>query len=324
MVAAPTSDALLARLRTRAGVPDADARFGGSDSAVDEELLALLDEVIRTDLGLEVYQAADGRHVVEHTQALVAERSDYALPARCWSVLVDHVALLDAAGNERELHYVHRHEIGRWQYGARWPGYRFTLLGDAIRILPTPQDASLRLQLRYVRRPSKLVKLAACAEISATPTSSAITVTSFPASGWSDPVVDVVRASYHATPLEDDVALTDAGSTSKTRNSGSWTTTGALAVAAGDYLCLAGETCIPQVPEVALPYVLEQAAYKASVVMGDREAQDTHLRAAETQRQRITAAMAERSGIAPKIMNPMSPMRQASWARRGGRWRWGH
>src|SRR5690606_32266495 len=117
---------------------------------------------------------------------------------------------------------------------------RFYLQANQVVLHPTPASADYSLRLTYFRRPPKLVA-----------TSSVLTITSISdatlhgtrPSGMSDSTpVDVVRAVPHFD------SLVDATTPSSTTSNSVTLSAAPAGVAVGDYVCLAGETAVPQLP----------------------------------------------------------------------------
>lgn len=321
MTAAITADTLLARLKVRAQVPDLAPQFGSTSDEVDAELLRILDDAIDLDLGVEVVKASDGRHMVEEAVTLVASQSDYRLPWRCWAGGLDRVEIINSNGDKIPLDYIEpQDEYDHRSANGIWPAPKYTIEGDILRLVPTPTSVSgFTLKVHYVRRPSQLVKTSACVLTTAV---AASTLTGTIPAAWSSPTtIDVVRASHAATPLEDSVAVTFTGSTI-TRSSGSFetTSTAALVVETGDYACLEGQTCIPQIPTVAIPFVLDRAAVTAAIVMGDMENAQLHAESSRVHGGKVLRALAKRSGRAPKVIDFNSPLRNVAGRRRRGLW----
>lgn len=318
MVAALTADGLLTRVKARAQVPSTEGRV------TDADILAMVDDLLVTELGLAVYDADDGRHI--HTApdvSLVASTAEYRLPARAWAGGVDQVLLVDGNGDTCPLDYVDRHEVPRWS-GSSWtgtlaePAARFTLIGDVIRLLPTPGSSvsGWSLRVRYVRRPNALVLVAACASISSL-SASALTATYPAAAAWTS--IDVIEGTHHGASLEDDVTVSLSGGSTITRSSGSFATSGAYTVSAGDYACEAGTTCVLQCPDVAVAFVVERTAGELCDVLGDSAGAQTRLALAEQKRRQMEGALAERSATRPRVIPYNSPLRASGM---GPRTRW--
>lgn len=315
MVAAITADQLLSRIKARAQVPANDGRL------TDAEIYSICDDLITTQLGRAVYDADDGRWIkTADDVSITSGTHSYRMPDRAWASGVDQVLLVTSSGDQTPLDYVDRSAIWEWEQGGIWASPRYTIVGDVIRLLPTPTDSSYSLRVRYVRRPSRLVGTSSCAQISSL-TSTVITASSVPSAWTSSETIDVVEVNHNVEALEDDVAVTISGS-GLTRASGTFTTSGAYGIAASDYACLAGTTCVVQVPDVAIGYLAELATRDVCIALGDREGADMRASTAERARSDMEQAMAERSATRPKVIPSNSPLRLAGQSRRRRRW-WG-
>lgn len=321
MVAAVTSDALLARVKTRAQVPDADGRLGPTTAAVDASLFAIIDDLLLTSLGRSVYDADDGRWIVAAPDMSVASgQATYRIPDRAWAGDLDTVHLVDANGNEIPLHYVDRSEIWMWDQAGLWANPRYTIMDNLIRLLPSPTDSAYSLRVRYVRRPSRLVAVSACTLLTA---ASATTLSGTIPSAWSSPeTIDIIEGTHGTASLEDDVATTHTGSIITRTSSGSFATSGASVPAAGDYACLAGTTCVVQCPDVAIGYLVARASAEVCDALGDAEGMRSHMAFAERKQSDMEQAISKRTKEAPRVINRHSPLRAAGQRGRRG-WRWG-
>lgn len=305
MTTALTSDAALTRIKARAQIPSTDPRLADSD------ILSMIDDVIVSEIGLDAYDADDGRWI--HTAsdvALTANVAEYRIPARAWAGGVDTVSLITSDGDEIPLDYVDREEIPMWATVGWSPSLmgspRYTILGDVIRLLPTPTDATYSLRVRYVRRPNRLVAVSSCALVSSV-AGAAITATYPAGAGWTS--VDVIEGTHGAASLEDSVTVTLSGGATITRSSGTWSTSGAGAIAAGDYVCSAGQSCVVQVPDVAIAFLIERVTGEVADVLGDTELARTRLALAEQKRKKLQQAIASRTKAAPRAIPYGSPLR---------------
>jgi hypothetical protein len=314
MPTATTSDDLVARVRARAQLPVADGRLSVA------ELLALADDALELSVGREVYDAGDGRWSRTVDIPLVAGVSDYRLPTRALAGGLDHAWLVSPQGELSDaLAYVDRSEIGLWS-GERvsaWGPPRLTLIGDVARVMPTPSDAGYALRVMYLRRPSRLVPVADCARVTAA-SGPALTVASVPSAWGVSEVVDVVRGALGGDAIEDDVAVS-VSSPTIARTSGAFSTSGAYAVRIGDYACLAGTSCVVQLPSIAVPYLADLVARDVCIAIGDPEGADRAAALAESRRRELSSVLAERSRTRPRAIPRHSPLRGAGMPTRGWR-----
>lgn len=311
-----TSDQLLARVKARAQVPSTEGRLS------DDEIYVLIDDVIRSSVGREIYDADDGRWVKTAPDvAITTGIAGYRIPYRALSSGVDEVLLVDSSGNAEQLDYVDRSDVWEWGTQTGVP-CAYSIVGDVITLLPTP-TSGYALRVRYVRRPNALTAVANCAVLATVTSATDVTYSSVPASGWTNGtvhVVDVVERVGNVESLEDDVSVTVVtASTKLVRGSGAWVTTGPYAIQVGAFACPFGTSCVVQVPDVAIPYVADLAARDVCVALGDQAGADLAARLAEQRRTEMVDAISERSRIRPKVVPRNSPLRVAS--QRGTRWR---
>ncbi len=314
MPAAVTSDALLTRIKARAQIPSTEGRLS------DAEIFTIVDDLILSSVGREVYDADDGRWVRTAADvSLTSGTGAYRLPTRAMAGGVDEVIVIQ--GTELyQLDYVDRSDVWEWGTATGMPR-AFTIMGDVITLLPTPASG-YSLRVRYLRRPSKLVAVQECAipTVVGSTTLTASLISAVAAGGWTSPtVIDLHQSIHHGEALEDDIAVSFSGSTI-TRTSGTFTTTGAYAVTAADapYAALAGKSCVVQVPDVAIPYIADLAARDVCVALGDMEGADRSASLAEQRRKEMMSVISERSRQRPKVVPRNSPLRVAS--QRSSRW----
>lgn len=318
-----TSDDLLTRVKARAQVPDADARL------TDADMLAIADDAIRSTVGRIIWNADDGRTVrTQADVALVADQSDYRFPDRAVGAGAYDVLLVDASGNERSSRLIDSADAWRWRNDASSTydsdrTYAHTIEGDTIRLLPTPNSGTtLSLRVKYRRRPSRLVTLAASALLTGA-TTTTVTSDGFPAA-WPEgeataaPVLDILRAAPGADAIEDDVEggiVTD----TFTRDAGTFNTTGPYVPVSGDYACLAGETCVLPVPEEAVPFLTVLVALEVVTVLGDGAALQGLAQLVAGRRKELVALVSDRSregeAIIPRNGHIRSGNRLRSWNR---------
>jgi hypothetical protein len=301
--AAITTDQILARIKVRAQVPSTEGRVS------DAEILALVDDLILSSLGREMYEADDGRWVKTAADvAITAGRSTYRLPSRAWAGGLDEAILVASSGALTQLEYVDRSDIWEWGTSTGVP-VAYTIVGDVVQLLPTPASSGYSLRLRYLRRPSSLVTVAECARV-ASVASTVLTIASAPAA-WDELTLE------HSVTVE-----ANAGPTTLTRSSGTFATSGAYAILGPSntiyrtYACEEGESCVVQVPDVAIPYVADLAARDVCVALGDMPGADRLASLAEQRRKEVVASISERSRQRPKIVPRNSPLRVSGGERR--------
>jgi hypothetical protein len=129
----------------------------------------------------------------------------------------------------------------------------YYIKGNQILLSPLPTSSGDTLRLAYFRRPSKFVLTTACAQITSIDTINfQVVVASLPSTMTSGSV-DFVQADSPYDILSMDNTISGTSGTTMTFTS----LPDDLAV--GDYVCLAGQSCTPMIPEELIP-CLTQAA----------------------------------------------------------------
>lgn len=256
-----TSDTLVARVRRTAALPSAD-------DYTDAEILAVADEHIKTLFVPVIQRQVEEYYLTSETISFVADQQDYRIPERAIGGSIRQVFLQYNGGQANstigelakyslELFY----EEGTNSIGGD-PWY-YTLIGDRIRVRPTPTatNASTSLLVFYNRRPSNLVAVSSAMSVSATGSAPAYSVTSAFSNG--SYTVDVVQANPNFDSLGDDLSVTVSGGTTATFSES------ITDLAVGDYICLAGETVIPQIPAELHPALVYSVASHLLMERGD-------------------------------------------------------
>lgn len=127
----------------------------------------------------------------------------------------------------------------------------YFIKGNQIILSPTPTSTGDTLRLVYVRRPSKYVSVSDCAQI-ASIVGTTITVSSLPSTMTNGTLIDFSQANSPYDILSMSSAISSASGTTLTFSSVP------TELVVGDYISLAGETCVPGIQEELVP-VLTQA-----------------------------------------------------------------
>lgn len=197
-----------------------------------------------------------------------AAQSPIDAPVRATGAALRTIGWLKSDGNVRFLPRIEPENAGGFANSSGDPqGYMFQ--GNGIYLLPTQTSGNIRLA--YQQRPGTLVLPAQCCEVdSVDPTGNTLTVVSRDTTRFASPSaglpMDLVSsvANYVAYGL--DVPASDwDDSVSLVLNV---THAQALAANVGDFVCLAGETCIPQLPPELFPLLAQRTAHVIAQAAG--------------------------------------------------------
>jgi hypothetical protein len=230
-----TAAGLLAEIRRRARIPDTDPDF------TDINLLKEADsQTLETFVPL--IQAARSDYYMRYEDlAIVAGQVRYPLPSRSVASRVRQILWVDGAGIEWELNPHLTTDQVRWS-GMSGTPEAYAIRDDELIIYPMPGAPEGAIRVWYEYRPARLVTTGFFTVESVAP--GTVTLTA-PVTWTNASTYDFVKATPPFVTLGVDADPTG---------------TGALAVvpfpaasiplrlSAGDYMCLPGETPVPQIP----------------------------------------------------------------------------
>lgn len=331
-MAAPsyTTTEMLARIKRTAQLAAANLML------TDAEILQVADEAIQSRLWPILRRSVEGyglREAFVEYPAATTELPDSSiqrLPSRASSSTLSLVSMVQA-GSDIVLSRILAEEaigFGSYRSGNLVTGIpaSFCLFGDYLRIYPA-QSGAVTLRLLYERRPSRLIAVSDCADITSTDVlTSTVEVTSIPTGFDAPGLYDFVRASPQATdPICDDASLTLV--TPTTTLEFDFSTTGITAdevfaqTSAGDYVCPAGYTCVFPLPDVWWPVAIAIAASDCLTQCGFYGEAAAMAGSIETQTQLALDHSANRIRKQPNVVfNRQSPRRTNRYTRLG----WGY
>jgi hypothetical protein len=321
MVAALTTDDLVTEVRDEALLPDTDGRLGATEAATDVAICRLASRVLRTVCAELVVGARAQRWTTDllnsgggTAQVIVSGTYLYDIPTRALAAGVSDVLILSVDGSTiTEWSAPEVPAAEAWRYANNHGGwdspYAYCWRDDQIELLPHPTATEYLVHVYYPRGLLRLVPTASCALI-ASKTATTITTSATVPSGWaSSETLDIVRGSPNGQPRGIDQAGTSISGTSITISAGVPSGT-----VAGDYVCLDGETCVPPVPDVVWPVLVDGAALEVLRAIGDPAGtQDAERRLGESVRSARALLEPRSRGASKKIVARYSPLRRGWW-----------
>lgn len=241
-------DQLIRSVRRRAYMPQNDATFSPAD------MLEVANEEMRDYMVPFLRDVHEEFLVASLDVTVAAGVASIRLPQRCAGEQLKGV-LYDAGstGVYTPMRRIDSTDV------ASASGVAFYLEDDEIVFTPAPTSA-LRLRLKYIYRPSRMVLVSDCVQtttpggyLSLTPGASTTVGPRF----TDGALVDIVAGQPgFRTLVMDATAVTAVGA------SFIFSTVVPTTVAVGDYVCLAGESCFPQIPEAAWGLLAQRIAVK--------------------------------------------------------------
>jgi len=252
--------------RLRGGIPQTDSRF------TDARMLALLTAEMQGAVAALVHAAKAEHGIVPYSVAATAGTQRYTLPPSAFANTLRDVYWLTADGRSTPVQQISAADRRVYTYSGQ-PGINplfYVLQGSTLILYPTPSAAGT-LAMPYYARPGTLVPVADVAQVVLVngPGSFAVETASIPIPILANPpTLDVVRGTpgfetlisnsqYVVTPNSPTGGLTayDFG--------------GDVVVSEGDYLCLPGQSPVPQLPVELFPLLHARVAYVAVPSTGD-------------------------------------------------------
>jgi hypothetical protein len=230
------------------------------------DLLALMTEELQTYVVPEL-MAVREEFFVQQYDVTTTSSLTYRIPPRAIGAKLRQVL---QGANESTLIVVQRIEP-KQQYGSTF-GVNFANTGflsgyvfqnNSIKLLGNPTAGQL-LRMMYFLRPGILVEETACGLITAINTGTkTVTVSDAPTTFTNTVLYDFIRGTQGFDTLAMDQAATVSGT--------NLTFSSALpdGLAVGDYVALATQSPIPQVPIEALPFLAQRTVVKVLEAIGD-------------------------------------------------------
>lgn len=188
--------------------------------------------------------------ITEKDYSITANQANYRIPKRSVVSQLRDIQLISANGSVQSLIRLFEDNRTSTTNGSR--GYY--IKGNEILLSPTPTQSVGTLRMIYMRRPSSFVLPTACAQIISINTAlKQVVVSSLPTTMTTSTVIDFVQGASPYDLLEMDSVISGVSGTTITFSSLP------TDLALNDYICLAGETCLPMIPE-ELIHVLVQSA----------------------------------------------------------------
>ncbi|WP_374028332.1 hypothetical protein ACES2J_08345 [Bdellovibrio bacteriovorus] len=237
-----TSSDLIANIKLKGSFPTASDLFSNADY-----LSVLNDEILNTIVPI-INKVNEEYFLSYKAYAVTAGQEAYRIPKRAVGSTLRDIQRIDSAGSVLSLGRLF--EEDRKSLTAGPIGYY--LKSNTILLSPVPVQTSGTLRMAYTRRPSKLVMPSACAQVTAI-NGSVVDVASVPSTMTNNTLIDFVQQEGPYDILDMDVTIT--GISGTTINFASVPSD----LAIGDYICLAGESCVPGVPEEMVPTLVQAA-----------------------------------------------------------------
>jgi hypothetical protein len=289
-----TSDYSLAAVRRRGLIPTAG-------KLTETDLLGFLNDATQDFIVPILMSVREGFLLATEDTALVSGQTDYAMPPRASAERLYRVLLVASNGDETALDRVETARKASQQ--------GFELVDNTIALLDPPSGyASLRIE--YFRMPNRLVALTSACKVTAK-TSTTVTVDDIPATFTTSEPLDFISgvAGFRWRAIDKTPTAVDQVTNILTFASGDVPSS----LAVGDFIALAGETPIMQIPQTLHPLAHQAACCMALEALGDGKL-GTAMKTLDATQKRLVPTLATRVPGAPRVI--INRYAQGSYLRR--------
>ncbi len=266
-----TTDALLPTLRLLPLMPSVQALFSDTD----------LLKILTFEMVSKIYPLIDNQteeyFVTLNDIPYQQDTTIYPLPSRSIGGKLRLLSFVDPNGNEIRIPRLRPEDImsnvnatGLAINPALWGFY---LSNNDIRLFLTSVNGGTSnyktLRARYIRQPNQLVLSADCAQVVSI-SGMAVTVNAVPATFVTTETYDMISNVPNFNALQDDAVCTNISGVIMTFSSLPTDMTGNVTLKKGDWICLAGQAPVAQIPFTpGYDLLLQLSAAKCLEIHGD-------------------------------------------------------
>lgn len=319
-----TTDDLVAAIKRRAQIPDANGALS------DADILELADEELQTTLVPMLTTAVEYYFVKQVDFSIVANQTHYRIPPQVQAGTLTDVVLLDTNGEELvSLPQLPLANLASATSAANWgyPGsLQFCLQADQLILIPKQNASGYSVRLRYIRRLNRLTLVENCGKMTSVATSTPgagrtqFTLDTVP-TGFSSGKIDLVQEvpnfdiwSESVTPAN--VVTGAAGTFDVDEDAIPAQYTAAIADTADGamsqdgYWCPEQTTCIVPVPDVLHPLLVGLGTAQVLRSLGDFQGSAIEMENAMKKMTRLAATFEPRTRArGMKIISGSHPIR---------------
>lgn len=282
-----------------------DARLADDDpEATDAILLRRATRILQDSYAPAVRKVRSDYYIAYKDIALTEGRAAYPIPRRALTSSVRLVRAVDSSNRELELMPAPLEDVSHVRAGYTGRPLAYAIADDRIVVTPTPNNSTYTLRIAFEYRPSELVVPVAGTNVTTVSSSSysggTHTIVAAAALFTDNSVIDVVRkdAPFSSPVLDATIDVTGA-SIAVSSYSGLLDIN--LGLVAGDWICSAGETPIPQIPAELHPCLAMHTAAEFLVAIDPAGAQQLKLNADEKMARALGAMAPRKQGQQMKM-----------------------
>lgn len=303
-----TTNKLVTSVKRRAMLPTDQTTFSKQD------LIDILNEEVDHGLTPHILSVHDDYLVYHEDQQLVPGKEEYDIPYRAVGNKLRAVALVNENGAHYDLSRVELDDVVGLEYDTHSTGYTnsFYVKNNKIVLFESSISTASSIRMYFYMRISELVEDKYGATITnINKTTGEISVDKVPSTFSATSKFDFTKAQTPNKLLSYDLELTSLNSVSKILTFALTDIPEDLVV--GDYITLAEETIVPQVPVELHPLLAQRAAVACLEALGDTQGIELAFRKLQVIEQSTLKLIDNRVEGSPQKINGLyTPLRQRS------------
>lgn len=231
----------------------------------------------------------------------------YPIPTNAVGAKIDYVTIIDTSGTERKVPFIATEDVpyNNTSFSLYNQVY-FFFRGNKVYLTGNTNNTNGTLRLYYFYRPNQLVETTAVATVTGIDTlTNTFTVNQVPSTMITGTVCDLIQGNPHFDILGAAQPIVTVGA-----NSITFTAIPAT-MGIGDYVCLQGQTAVPQIPfelQVVLALRCARTMLQASGDQAGSTLINNHL--IEIEKMALTLIAPRAEGENMKIVNLFNPLDQ--------------
>ena len=294
-----TANDLMAAVKRYSNVPTSQITFQSAD------FYALADDSIRSKLIPLILKHCEEFYVYPMNYQVLSGQAAYAIPTRAINMMLRSVQLISTSDSNARVN-LDRLNIEDLYAGisgnARMLIQKngFYIEGNNVVLYPAPVQTGNTLRLNYFIRPNQLVDTSTCAQVQSVDlVGNTITCVSVPSTYSTLNTFDIVKAAPGFDCSAIDQAVTNIASGVITFSSPLPTS-----ISPGDWVCLAGQSCVVQVPVELQPLLCQYVVVRVLSAQGDNTALKAALSELESLEKNASVLLAPRvQGSVKRVTN---------------------
>lgn len=272
-----TSDELIASMRNLGMIPDT-----GSTGSEDQDILGHLSAILQSKLVPELLNTREEFFVTTVRVPTTLGVGRYRIPSRAIGNKLRDLIWIDKSGVRQQISPLQREELQLYSQNGTDLPFGYYLEGNYVVLVPEiDSQADGNLEMSFYFRPSDLVLLEDGRKITGI-NGSVITCDSVLPASWSTASLYDIHSFRSGAEIKlwdlSASLVAPVGNENKITFSSAidGSTFGTYAPEIGDYLCLAGEAVIPQIPRDLHSALARGAAFRMAEAFGDAQGVQIH------------------------------------------------